>query len=154
MSKVPFTLEIVSSGKWEHVLFAVPVYFEISSVNRTAVVNQEAALVCNAFGDQPISISWQLANEQIHTNMNRLVIDFISVLFVTLWLNVYFSNRYEIAQANSSLGLMSTLTISKVSRTDGKEYKCVASNQYGTDILPVHLSVFGKIVGAATKSRP
>ena len=53
----------------------VPVYFEVSlssqsvfnisplwqvgSNNRTAIVNQDATLVCNALGDQPISIVWR-----------------------------------------------------------------------------------------------
>ena len=52
----------------------VPVYFEVrlgcvfpfyipapqvGSHNRTAIVKQDATLVCNAFGDQPISIVWR-----------------------------------------------------------------------------------------------
>ena len=54
--------------------FSVPVYFEVNSVNRTAIVSQNAALVCNAFGDQPISIVWRLGHSQIYSNTERCTI--------------------------------------------------------------------------------
>ena len=52
--------------------------------------------------------------------------------------------RYSIAEANSSQGLMNTLTISSLTRDDGGDYSCIASNKYGSSSLRVHLSVFGK----------
>ena len=39
---------------------------------------------------------------------------------------------------------MNTLTISGLSRQDGGEYTCIASNQFGSASLRVHLSVFGE----------
>ena len=32
---------------------------QVGSNNRTAIVKQDVTLVCNAFGDQPISIVWR-----------------------------------------------------------------------------------------------
>ena len=52
--------------------------------------------------------------------------------------------RYSIAEANSSQGLMNTLTISSLTRDDGGDYSCIASNKYGSSSLRVQLSVFGK----------
>ena len=52
-------------------LLSVPVYFEVTSVNRTAIVSQNAALVCNAFGDQPISLVWRQGHTQIYSNTDR-----------------------------------------------------------------------------------
>jgi len=98
----------------------VPVYFEVNSVNRTAIVSQNAALVCNAFGDQPISIVWRLGHSQIYSN----------------------TERYSIVEANSSTGVMNTLTISDVTRADGREFACIASNKFGSKSLPVYLSVY------------
>merc|ERR1719350_2523915 len=37
---------------------------------------------------------------------------------------------------------MTSLTIREVTRADGREYTCVASNKFGSKALPVHLSVF------------
>ena len=54
--------------------------------------------------------------------------------------------RYSIAEANSSKGMMNTLTISDVTRDDGGDYNCIASNKYGSAALRVHLSVFGESV--------
>jgi hypothetical protein len=52
--------------------FAVPVYFDTPFVNRSGVVGQEAALICNPHGDPPIAISWQTASSTIHSKADRL----------------------------------------------------------------------------------
>ena len=67
-------------------------------------MKQDATLVCNAFGDQPISIVWRKVvgvddngalnvkfqgSRQIHSN----------------------AERFSIVEANSSTGLMTSLTI-------------------------------------------
>ena len=55
-------------------IFSVPVYFEVKSVNRSGVVDGVGTLVCNAWGDQPISIVWRKGSQQIYTNTDRSVL--------------------------------------------------------------------------------
>ena len=103
--------------------FSVPVYFEVKSMNRSGVVRGSAVLVCNAWGDQPISIVWKQGhNKQIYSSMER----------------------FSIVEANTSTGLMNSLTISSVTRSDGGDYTCIASNKFGSAALEVKLSVFGE----------
>ena len=42
----------------------VALLWQVGSTNRTAIVSQDATLVCNAFGDQPISIVWRKVGAQ------------------------------------------------------------------------------------------
>ncbi len=49
----------------------MPVYFDTPSVNRSGVVSQEAALICNPHGDPPIAISWQTASTTLHSKTDR-----------------------------------------------------------------------------------
>ena len=51
--------------------FSVPVYFEVTNLNRSGVVDGTGSLVCNAWGDQPISTVWRKGNQQIYTNSDR-----------------------------------------------------------------------------------
>ena len=59
--------------------------------------------------------------------------------------NDYDLFRYSIVEANSSAGVMNTLTISDVTRADGREFTCIASNKFGSKALPVYLSVYGNL---------
>ena len=57
--------------------------------------------------------------------------------------NIYSNTkRFTIAEANSSSGLMNSLTIRDVSREDGGKFICIASNQFGSQALPTFLAVF------------
>ena len=107
-------------------------------MNRTAVQHQNAALVCNAYGDHPISIVWKLKQKQIFSNTKRLYSR--QHCLILEHLIIY---RYSIAEANSSDGVMNTLTILDVTREDGQAYTCLASNKFGSEALPVYLFVFG-----------
>ena len=92
-------------------------------MNRSGVVRGSAILVCNAWGDQPISIVWKQGTNQIYGSMERLTI----------------------VEANTSRGVMNSLTISSVSREDGGDYTCIASNKFGSAALEVKLSVYGEL---------
>ena len=52
-SRFPFPIKFCISPLWQ-----------VGSTNRTAIVSQDATLVCNAFGDQPISIVWRKVGAQ------------------------------------------------------------------------------------------
>ena len=54
-------------------------------------------------------------------------------------------SRFSIAEANSTEGLMNTLTISRLSREDGGDYNCIASNKHGSASLSVNFAVFGEL---------
>ena len=92
-------------------------------MNRSGVVRGSAILVCNAWGDQPISIVWKQGIKQIYGSMER----------------------FTIVEANTSRGVMNSLTISSVSREDGGDYTCIASNKFGSAALEVKLSVYGEL---------
>ena len=102
-------------------------------MNRSGVVRGTAVLVCNAWGDQPISIVWkQGLTTQIYSSMER----------------------FSIVEANTSTGLMNTLTISSVTRSDGGAYTCIASNKFGSAALDVKLSVYGEIISISVVVPP
>ena len=40
---------------------------------------------------------------------------------------------------------MNTLTIARLTRDDGGDYNCIASNKHGSASLSVNFAVFGKL---------
>ena len=52
-------------------LVAVPVYFEVAHLNRSGVVGGAGVLVCNAWGDTPISVVWRRGGQQIYSSSDR-----------------------------------------------------------------------------------
>ncbi|XP_040566562.1 cell adhesion molecule Dscam1 isoform X3 [Lepeophtheirus salmonis] len=99
----------------------VPVYFGTGSQNRTAVAGKDASLVCNALGNSPINLEWKTGlREKIGARM---------------------TSRYSIVEANSSGGVLSTLTIRSVRRSDSGEFICEAGNDFGTSSISIFLSV-------------
>ena len=52
-------------------LVAVPVYFEVAHLNRSGVVGGAGVLVCNAWGDTPISVVWRRGGQQIYSTSDR-----------------------------------------------------------------------------------
>ena len=52
-------------------LVAVPVYFEVAHLNRSGVVGGAGVLVCNAWGDTPISVVWRRGGQQIYSSTDR-----------------------------------------------------------------------------------
>ena len=56
--QVPVYFEVSLSPQILH-FSTVALLWQVGSTNRTAIVSQDATLVCNAFGDQPISIVWR-----------------------------------------------------------------------------------------------
>ncbi|XP_023335862.1 Down syndrome cell adhesion molecule-like protein Dscam2 [Eurytemora carolleeae] len=109
-----------TAGGLLNFLISVPVYFEHFKANRTAIVNQDAALVCNPFGDHPIRVVWRRGEQELNGKQDR----------------------FSFASANSSEGVMNTLTIRNVQRQDGREYTCFASNRFGSQYLTVQLAVY------------
>ena len=63
--------------------------------------------------------------------------------FQTYFPQCYCFFRFSIAEANSSRGLMNTLTIARLTRDDGGDYNCIASNKHGSASLSVNFAVFG-----------
>ncbi|CAB4062778.1 DSCAM [Lepeophtheirus salmonis] len=99
----------------------VPVYFGTGSQNRTAVAGKDASLVCNALGNSPINLEWKTGlREKIGARM---------------------TSRYSIVEANSSGGVLSTLTIRSVRRSDSGEFICEAGNDFGTSSISIFISV-------------
>ena len=63
----PLTITQLYQGNF----FSVPVYFEVKTLNRSGIVQGLGSLVCNAWGDAPISIVWMRGPQQIYTNTER-----------------------------------------------------------------------------------
>lgn len=82
--------------------------------------NDRISIRCEAEGDQPLNISWQVKGNRIDPT---------------------YDIRYQLKNTPMSKGVVSELTIIQSSLTDRGEYTCVATNAYGHDHSVVYLQV-------------
>ena len=99
-----------------------PPQFEIKFKNQTAIRFQPVVLQCEAKGEKPIGILW---------NMNSMRIDSRS------------ESRYTIREEILPGGVLSDLSIRKLERSDSALFTCVATNAFGSDDTSINLIVQG-----------
>ncbi|XP_043207619.1 Down syndrome cell adhesion molecule-like protein Dscam2 isoform X5 [Amphibalanus amphitrite] len=98
-----------------------PPHFEIKLRNQTARLGDPAVLVCEARGEQPITIKWSRNGAPLSAREP--------------------SPRYTIRQQKTEGGASSDLSLQETSRRDSATYTCVASNPFGQDNTTINLIV-------------
>ncbi|XP_070134587.1 cell adhesion molecule Dscam1 isoform X36 [Drosophila bipectinata] len=88
--------------------------------NQTARRGEPAVLQCEAKGEKPIGILW---------NMNNMRLDPKN------------DNRYTIREEILSTGVMSSLSIKRTERSDSALFTCVATNAFGSDDASINMIV-------------
>ncbi|XP_017867846.1 PREDICTED: Down syndrome cell adhesion molecule-like protein Dscam2 isoform X50 [Drosophila arizonae] len=88
--------------------------------NQTARRGEPAVLQCEAKGEKPIGILW---------NMNNMRLDPKN------------DNRYTIREEILSAGVMSSLSIKRTERSDSALFTCVATNAFGSDDASINMIV-------------
>lgn len=82
--------------------------------------NDHISIRCEADGDVPLNISWQVKGNRIDPT---------------------YDIRYQLKNTAMTKGIVSELTILQSSLTDRGEYACVATNAYGHDRSVIYLQV-------------
>lgn len=82
--------------------------------------NDHISIRCEADGDLPLNISWQVKGNRIDPT---------------------YDIRYQLKNTPMTKGLVSELTILQSSLTDRGEYACIATNAYGHDHSVIYLQV-------------
>lgn len=88
--------------------------------NQTARRGEPAVLQCEAKGEKPIGILW---------NMNNMRLDPKT------------DNRYTIREEILQSGVMSSLSIKRTERADSALFTCVATNAFGSDDASINLII-------------
>ncbi|XP_059225639.1 cell adhesion molecule Dscam2 isoform X2 [Stomoxys calcitrans] len=88
--------------------------------NQTARRGEPAVLQCEAKGEKPIGILW---------NMNNMRLDPKN------------DNRYTIREEILSTGVMSSLSIKRTERSDSALFTCVATNAFGSDDASINMII-------------
>ncbi|XP_064487529.1 hemicentin-1-like [Ornithodoros turicata] len=94
----------------------MPAKFTEKHITVTARRGENARLVCDAQGDQPLTVSWSKGQAG-----SRIAIDRQG------------SNRLEIFETLTDSGLRSELFMTSTERSDGGVYTCEAENEFGRD---------------------
>ncbi|XP_028968106.1 Down syndrome cell adhesion molecule-like protein Dscam2 [Galendromus occidentalis] len=97
----------------------VPARIEHAVHNNTVKLNDKMALNCPVRGDLPIRVKWS-KNGQLLTKE---------------------SNLYGVHEKTSAHGLISSLIVHKVVRSDSGTFTCSVSNNFGNDEMQVRLYV-------------
>lgn len=88
--------------------------------NQTARRGEPAVLQCEAKGEKPIGILW---------NMNNMRLD------------PKIDSRYTIREEILATGVMSSLSIKRTERTDSALFTCVATNAFGSDDASINMII-------------
>ncbi|XP_054740541.1 cell adhesion molecule Dscam2 isoform X8 [Anastrepha obliqua] len=88
--------------------------------NQTARRGEPAVLQCEAKGEKPIGILW---------NMNNVRLDPKN------------DNRYTIREEILSTGVMSSLSIKRTERSDSALFTCLATNAFGSDDTSINMII-------------
>ncbi|XP_049309246.1 Down syndrome cell adhesion molecule-like protein Dscam2 isoform X40 [Bactrocera dorsalis] len=88
--------------------------------NQTARRGEPAVLQCEAKGEKPIGILW---------NMNNVRLDPKN------------DNRYTIREEILSTGVMSSLSIKRTERSDSALFTCLATNAFGSDDASINMII-------------
>lgn len=113
-----------------HRLFSAPSappQFEIKLRNQTARRGEPAVLQCEAQGEKPIGILWNMNNKRLDTKSDP---------------------RYTIREEILANGVLSDLSIKRTERSDSALFTCVATNAFGSDDTSINMIVQGQCTEA------
>ncbi|XP_046664865.1 Down syndrome cell adhesion molecule-like protein Dscam2 isoform X42 [Homalodisca vitripennis] len=114
----------IGSGLSAVIMISVqaPPQFEIKLRNQTARVGEPTVLQCEAKGEKPIGILWNMDNKRLDPKSD-------------------ISNRYTIREEILPNGVLSDLSIKSTERTDSALFTCVATNAFGSDDTSINMIV-------------
>lgn len=90
--------------------------------NQTARRGEPAVLQCEAQGEKPIGILWNMNNKRLDPKSDA---------------------RYTIREEILANGVLSDLSIKRTERTDSALFTCVATNAFGSDDTSINMIVQG-----------
>ncbi|XP_045473824.1 Down syndrome cell adhesion molecule-like protein Dscam2 isoform X12 [Harmonia axyridis] len=112
----------IGSGLSAVILISVqaPPQFEIKSRNQTSRRGDAAVLQCEAKGEKPIGILWNINNKRLDPKGD---------------------NRYTIREEILPNGVLSDLSIKRTERSDSALFTCVATNAFGSDDTSINMII-------------
>lgn len=102
---------------------SAPPQFDIKLRNQTARRGEPAVLQCEAQGEKPIGILWNMNNKRLDTKSDP---------------------RYTIREEILTNGVLSDLSIKRTERSDSALFTCVATNAFGSDDTSINMIVQGQ----------
>lgn len=109
----------------KNIFFAAPPQFEIKLRNQTARRGEPTVLQCEAKGEKPIGILWNMNNKRLDPKSD---------------------NRYTIREEILPGGVLSDLSIKRTERADSALFTCVATNAFGSDDTSINMIIQGKTI--------
>ncbi|XP_068899405.1 cell adhesion molecule Dscam1 isoform X2 [Tenebrio molitor] len=97
-----------------------PPQFDIKLRNQTSRRGDPAVLQCEAKGEKPIGILWNINNKRLEPKGD---------------------NRYTIREEILANGVLSGLSIKRTERSDSALFTCVATNAFGSDDTSINMIV-------------
>ncbi|KAK0071794.1 hypothetical protein PV325_012360, partial [Microctonus aethiopoides] len=97
-----------------------PPHFEIKLRNQTARRGEPAVLQCEAQGEKPIGILWNMNNKRLDPKSD---------------------SRYTIREEILANGVLADLSIKRTERGDSALFTCVATNAFGSDDTSINMIV-------------
>lgn len=97
-----------------------PPQFEIKLRNQTSRRGDPAVLQCEAKGEKPIGILWNINNKRLEPKGDA---------------------RYTIREEILPHGVLSDLSIQRTERSDSALFTCVATNAFGSDDTSINMIV-------------
>ncbi|XP_044018844.1 Down syndrome cell adhesion molecule-like protein Dscam2 isoform X46 [Aphidius gifuensis] len=112
----------IGSGLSAVILISVqaPPHFEIKLRNQTARRGEPAVLQCEAQGEKPIGILWNMNNKRLDPKSD---------------------SRYTIREEILSYGVLADLSIKRTERSDSALFTCVATNAFGSDDTSINMII-------------
>lgn len=112
----------IGSGLSAVVLISVqaPPQFDIKLRNQTSRRGDPAVLQCEAKGEKPIGIVWNINNKRLEPKGDV---------------------RYTIREETLPNGVLSDLSIKRTERSDSALFTCVATNSFGSDDTSINMIV-------------
>ncbi|KAM3964156.1 LOW QUALITY PROTEIN: Down syndrome cell adhesion molecule 1 [Aphomia sociella] len=112
----------IGSGLSAVILISVqaPPQFEIKMRNQTARRSEPAVLQCQAKGEKPIGIIWNMNNKRLEPKSDP---------------------RYTIREEILPGGVVSDLSIRRTERSDSALFSCVATNAFGSDDTSINMII-------------
>ena len=101
-------------------IFSAPPSFEIKTRKQTALKGESTVLQCEAKGEKPIGILWNMNNKRLDTMVDP---------------------RYTVREEIVSDGVLSTISIKRSERDDSALFTCVATNAFGSDDTSINLII-------------
>lgn len=117
-----FYINCLLISRW--LIITAPPHFEIKLRNQTARRGEPAVLQCEAQGEKPIGILWNMNNKRLDPKSD---------------------SRYTIREEILANGVLSDLSIKRTERTDSALFTCVATNAFGSDDTSINMIVQGLI---------